>query len=99
MPQSNYSIGKKVCEVYDTNSLVKKSLILKFIASAEVCNMARCSCPHPHEKDVSILKSIFFAHYVYVYGLVEFGVVWGVSMDRTTVMLTDQIRKRVCLAV
>ena len=28
-----------------------------------------------------------------------FGVVWGVSMDRTTAMLTDQIRKRVCLAL
>ena len=28
-----------------------------------------------------------------------FWVVWGVSMDRTTAMLTDQIRKRVCLAL
>ena len=74
VPQSNHSIGKKVCEVYDTNSLVKKSLSLKFIASVEVCNMARCSCPHPHEKDVSILKSIFFrALCVRLW----FGGVWG----------------------
>ena len=28
-----------------------------------------------------------------------FGVVWSVSMDRTTVMLTDQICKRVCLTL
>ena len=47
----------------------------------------------------------FFTHYMYVNGLVEFwgglgyfGVVLSVSMDSTTVMLTDQIRKRVCLA-
>ena len=47
-----------------------------------------------------------FAHYMYGNGLVEFGVFWGgflvvwcVSMDRTTAMLTDQIRKRVCLAL
>ena len=39
---------------------------------------------------------IFFAHYMYGNGLEEFGVfgvAWGVSMDRTTVMLTDQILK------
>ena len=37
-------------------------------------------------------------HYMYVgFGIVL--VVWGVSMDRTTAMLTDQIRKRVCLAI
>ena len=30
---------------------------------------------------------------MYFNGLVEFGEFWGVSMDRTTVMLTDQIRK------
>ena len=48
-----------------------------------------------HEEDVSALK-IFFAQYMYGNGLVEFGVFgvgWGVSMDRTTVMLTDQILK------
>ena len=28
-----------------------------------------------------------------------FWVVMGVSMDRTTAMLTDQIRKRVCLQI
>ena len=32
-------------------------------------------------------------------GLGCLGVVLSVSMDRTTVMLTDQIRKRVCLAL
>ena len=50
--------------------------------------------PQPHEEDVSALKKC--AHYMYGNGLVEFwvfGVVWGVSMDRTTVMLTDQILK------
>ena len=36
---------------------------------------------------------------MYGNGLVEFGEFWGVSMDRTTVMLTDQIRKRVCRAL
>ena len=48
-----------------------------------------------HEEDVSALKN-FFAQYMYGNGLVEFGVFgvgWGVSMDRTTVMLTDQILK------
>ena len=41
------------------------------------------------------------AHYMYGDGggLGWFWVVWGVSMDRTTAMLTDQIRKRVCLAL
>ena len=33
------------------------------------------------------------------WGLGWFWVVWGVSMDRTTAMLTDQIRKRVWLAL
>ena len=51
------------------------------------------TCPHPHEEDVSVL--FFFLRILWV----EFGVVSGVSMDRTTVMLTDQIRKRVCLAL
>ena len=39
---------------------------------------------------------------MYGNGLEEFGVfvvAWGVSMDRTTVMLTDQILKWVCLAL
>ena len=36
---------------------------------------------------------------MYGNGLVEFGEFGGVSMDRTTVMLTDQIRKRVCHAL
>ena len=56
--------------------------------------------PTPHEEDVSVLKQ--FAHCMYGNSLMEFGVVWvvwGVSMDRTTVMLKDQIRKRVCLAL
>ena len=42
------------------------------------------------------------AHFMYGelwWGLGWFWVVWGVSLDRTTVMLTDQIRKRVCLAL
>ena len=39
------------------------------------------------------------AHYMYGDALGWFWVVWGVSMDRTTAMLTDQIRKRVCLAL
>ena len=43
------------------------------------------------------------AHYMYGDALVGFGrgfwVVWGVSMDRTTAMLTDQIRKRVALQI
>ena len=50
--------------------------------------------PNP-QRGVSALK-IFFAHYMYGNGLEEFGVfvvAWGVSMDRTTVMLTDQILK------
>ena len=34
-----------------------------------------------------------FAHYIYGNALVEFGVVLGVSMDRTIVMLTYQIRQ------
>ena len=41
-------------------------------------------------------------HYMYGGVLVGFGMVlgvWVVSMDRTTAMLTDQIRKRVCLAL
>ena len=54
--------------------------------------------PHPNEEDVCP-KKIFFANYMYGNGLVEFMVVWGESMDRTKVMLTDQIRKRVCLAL
>ena len=33
------------------------------------------------------------------WGLGWFWVVMGVSMDRTTAMLTDQIRKRVCLQI
>ena len=33
------------------------------------------------------------------WGLGWFWVVWGVPMDRTTAMLTDQIRKRVRLAL
>ena len=33
------------------------------------------------------------------WGLEWFWVVMGVSMDRTTAMLTDQIRKRVCLQI
>ena len=49
---------------------------------------------HPQEEDVSVLI-YFFAHSMYDNVLV---VVWCVSMDRTTVMLTDQICKRVCLA-
>ena len=32
--------------------------------------------PTPHEEDVSVLK-LFFAHYMYGNGLVEFWVVWG----------------------
>ena len=47
-----------------------------------------------------------FAHYMCGNSLVEFGVflgvfgvVLGASMDRTTVMLTVQIRKRVCLGL
>ena len=32
----------------------------------------------PHEEDVSVLKNILFANYMYGNGLVEFGVVWGV---------------------
>ena len=39
------------------------------------------------------------AHYMYGDALVGFWVVMGVSMDRTTAMLTDQIRKRVCLQI
>ena len=42
------------------------------------------------------------AYYMYGDALVGFGMVWvvmGYSMDRTTAMLTDQIRKRVCLAL
>ena len=39
------------------------------------------------------------AHYMYGDALVGFGMVMGVSMDRTTAMLTDQIRKRVCLQI
>ena len=39
------------------------------------------------------------AHYMYGDALVWFWVVWGVSMDHTTAMLTDQIRKQVCLAL
>ena len=61
--------------------------------------------PPPPEEAVSVIKKKF-AHYMYGNGLVEvwgdlvcFWVVCGVSMDRTTVMLTDQIRKRVCLAL
>ena len=38
------------------------------------------------------------AHYMW-WGLGWFWVVWDVSMDRTTAMLTDQSRKRVCLAL
>ena len=52
------------------------------------------TCPQPHEEDVSALKKI--AHYMYGNGLVEFGVFgvgWGVSVDRTTVMLADKILK------
>ena len=61
---------------------------------------ARGHVPPPlHEEDVSVLKKFFFAQYIYGNGLVEFVVFWGVSMDRTTIMLTDQIRKRVCLAL
>ena len=36
---------------------------------------------------------------MYGNGLVEFGVVWGVSMDRTTVMLTDQIPRAIAQGV
>ena len=36
---------------------------------------------------------------MYGNGLVEFWEFWGVSMNRTTVMLTDRIRKRVCRAL
>ena len=50
--------------------------------------------PPPPQEAVSVLK--IFAHYMYGNGLVE---VWGVSMDRTTVIITDQSRKRVCLAL
>ena len=52
--------------------------------------------PTPHEEDVSVLKKNF-THYMYGRGtgMVEFGVFWGVSMDPMTVLLTDQIRKRV----
>ena len=39
------------------------------------------------------------AHYMYADALVGFGMVLGVSIDRTTAMLTDQIRKRVCLQI
>ena len=73
------------------------------------CTMPVPDPPPPTEEAVSVLKKIFFAHYMYGNGLVEvwvfwngsgwFGVVLSVSMDRTTVMLTDEIRKRVCLAL
>ena len=50
--------------------------------------------------------SYFFCALYVNNGLVEvlglllwFGVVWGVSKDRTTVMLTDQIRKRAWLTL
>ena len=52
--------------------------------------------PPTHKEGVSALTKKFFAHYMYGNGLEEFGVfgvAWGVSMDRTTVMLIDQILK------
>ena len=58
---------------------------------------AGAMCPPPPQEDVSALQK--FAHYMYGNGLVEFGVVWGVSMDRTTVMLTDQIPRAIAQGV
>ena len=61
-------------------------------------------CPQSPRRGRECPKKI--AHYMCGNGLVEFGVfrgvfgvVLGASMDRTTVMLTVQIRKRVCLAL
>ena len=71
--------------------------------------MYSCTMPVPDpgggggDETVSVL---FFCALYVNNGLVEvlglllwFGVVWGVSKDRTTVMLTDQIRKRVWLTL
>ena len=58
--------------------------------------------PPPYEEDVSVLKKLFSRILCTVmvwWSLGCFRVVWGVSMDRTTVMLTDKIRKRVCFAL
>ena len=76
-----------------------------------VCILAQCQCktqgrgggggggtraPHLQRRGREYPKEFLFGHYMYCNGFVEFGEFWGVSMDRTTVMLTDQIRKRVC---
>ena len=55
--------------------------------------------PNTQRRGRECPKKFCFAHYMYGNGLVEFGVFWGVSMDHTTAILTDQIRKRVCLAL
>ena len=45
----------------------------------------------PNEEDVSVQKKNK--------RIICTAMVWGVSMDHTTVMLTDQIRKPVCLTL
>ena len=57
-----------------------------------------CPPPTPHEEDVSVLKknrALYVRNGLVEFGYRCFGVVWCVSMDRTTAMQTDKIRKRV----